>query len=174
MGDPMDFRPYNLKKKVDAGAEFIQTQAIYDIENFKRFMDYARPFEVKILAGIILLTSWRMAEFMNKNVPGVFVPQALIDEMKGAPKGEAVKTGIEIAARMIRQIKDESICGGVHIMAIGWDEIVPEIVKDVVGIGDEVPSIDVVDEARLCVHDVLQIRRNRGVGSLRPVGHPRE
>ena len=67
---------------------------------------------------------------MNKNVPGVFVPQALIDEMKGAPKGEAVKKGIEIAGRMIRQIKEESICDGVHIMAIGREELVPDILRE--------------------------------------------
>ncbi len=98
-------------------------------------MDYARPSGVKILAGIILLTSWRMAEFMNKNVPGVIVPQGLIEEMKGAPKGGAVQKGIEIAGRMTRQIKEESICDGVHIMAIGREEVVPDILQEA-GIGN--------------------------------------
>jgi methylenetetrahydrofolate reductase (NADPH) len=125
--NPIEPQLMKFEKKVMAGAEFIQTQAIYDLDNFKRFMDYAQPFKIKILAGIILLTSWRMAEYMNKNVPGVFVPQALIDEMKAAPKGEAINVGIGIAARMIRQIKEESICDGVHIMAIGREEVVPEI-----------------------------------------------
>ena len=133
--NPIEPQLIKFEKKVEAGAEFIQTQAIYDLDNFKQFMDYARPFEVKILAGIILLTSWRMAEFMNKNVPGVLVPQELIDEMKGAPKGEAVRKGIEIAGRMIHQIKEESICDGVHIMAIGREELVPDILKEA-GIGD--------------------------------------
>lgn len=128
--NPIEPQLIKFEKKVKAGAEFIQTQAIYDLDNFKRFMDYARPFGVKILAGIILLTSWRMAEFMNKNVPGVFVPQALIEEMKAAPKGEAIRKGIEIAARMVRQIKDESICDGVHIMAIGREEVVPDILRE--------------------------------------------
>ncbi len=127
--NPIEPQLIKFEKKISAGAEFIQTQAIYDIENFKRFMDYARPFEVKILAGIILLTSWRMAEFMNKNVPGVFVPQELIEEMKSAPKGGAVVRGIEIAGRMIRRIKEESICHGVHIMAIGKEGSVPDILK---------------------------------------------
>lgn len=126
--NPLEPQLIKFEKKIRAGAEFIQTQAIYDLNNFKRFMDYARPFGVKILAGIILLTSWRMAEFMNKNVPGVFVPQGLIDEMKAAPKGEAIKKGIEITARMIRHIKEESICDGVHIMAIGREEVVPDII----------------------------------------------
>lgn len=125
--NPIEPQLIKFEKKVEAGAEFIQTQAIYDLENFKRFMEYARPFGVKILAGIILLTSWRMAEFMNKNVPGVFVPQPLIEEMKAAPKGGAIGRGIEIAARMIRRIKEESICDGVHVMAIGREELVPDI-----------------------------------------------
>ncbi len=128
--NPIEPQLIKFEKKIDAGAQFIQTQAIYDLDNFKRFMDYAQPFGVKILAGIILLTSWRMAEYMNKNVPGVFVPQELITEMKGAPKGEAVKTGIAIAGRMIRRIKEESICDGVHIMAIGREEVVPDILLE--------------------------------------------
>jgi 5,10-methylenetetrahydrofolate reductase len=71
-----------------------------------------------------------MAEYMNKYVPGVFVPQELIDEMASAPKGEAIQKGIEIAARMIKAIKEEGICGGVHIMAIGREEVVPEILTE--------------------------------------------
>ncbi len=128
--NPIEPQLMKFEKKVRAGAEFIQTQAVYDLENFKRFMDYARPFGVKILAGIILLTSWRMAEFMNKNVPGVRVPQDLIDEMKAAPRGGVIRRGIEIAGRMIRQIREESICDGVHIMAIGREELVPEIIGE--------------------------------------------
>jgi methylenetetrahydrofolate reductase (NADPH) len=133
--NPIEPQLIKFEKKVQAGAEFIQTQAIYDLDNFKRFMEYARPFGVKILAGVILLTSWRMAEFMNKNVPGVFVPQPLIDEMKAAPKGGVIKRGIEIAGRMIRIIREESICDGVHIMAIGREELVPEILREA-GLGN--------------------------------------
>jgi 5,10-methylenetetrahydrofolate reductase len=135
--NPIEPQLIKFEKKVEAGAEFIQTQAIYDLDNFKRFMGYARPFGVKILAGIILLTSWRMAEFMNKNVPGVSVPQPLIDEMKAAPKGGVIRKGIEIAGRMIRIIREESICDGVHIMAIGREELVPEILAEA-GIGNGV------------------------------------
>lgn len=127
--NPLEPQLIKFEKKVEAGAEFIQTQAIYDLENFQRFMDYARPLGTKILAGIILLTSWRMAEFMNKNVPGVRVPEPLIEEMKSAQKGEVVKKGIEIAARMIHNIKEQKICDGVHIMAIGREEVVPEILQ---------------------------------------------
>jgi methylenetetrahydrofolate reductase (NADPH) len=127
--NPLEPQLIKFEKKVEAGAEFIQTQAIYDLENFQRFMDYAKPLGTKILAGIILLTSWRMAEFMNKNVPGVRVPEPLIEEMKSAQKGEAVKKGVEIAARMIHNIKEQKICDGVHIMAIGREEVVPEILQ---------------------------------------------
>lgn len=127
---PIEPQLAKFEKKIAAGAEFFQTQAIYDLDNFAKFMDYARRFKVKVLAGIILLTSARMAKYMNDNVPGVFVPQKLIDEMAAAPKGEAVKTGIRIAGRMIAEIKKNNLCDGVHIMAIGKEEVVPDILKE--------------------------------------------
>ncbi len=126
---PLQPQLIKFEKKIDAGAEFIQTQAVFDMEKFRSFMEYARHFKVKILAGIILLTSAAMARFMNKNIAGVNVPQDLIDEMAGAPKGQALETGIEIAGRMIRKIKDENLCDGVHIMAIGKEETVPDIMS---------------------------------------------
>jgi 5,10-methylenetetrahydrofolate reductase len=118
-----------FEKKVNAGAQFFQTQAIYDIEAFKNFMGYARKFPVKILAGIVLLKSTGMANFMNKNVPGIRVPQELIDELKAAGKERALETGIDIAARHIRQLKDDGVCDGVHIMAIGAEDKVPVIME---------------------------------------------
>jgi len=124
---PIEPQLIKFEKKVEAGAEFFQTQAIYDLDNFSRFMEFARKFPVKILAGIVLLTSARMAKYMTENVPGIFVPQALIDEMASAPKGEAVKKGIGIAGRMIASLKKEAVCDGVHIMAIGREEVVPDI-----------------------------------------------
>ena len=127
--NPIEPQLIKFEKKVEAGAEFIQTQAVYDLDNFKSFMEYAKQFPVKILAGIILLTSAPMARFMNKNVAGVRVPQELIEEMASAPKGRALQKGIEIAGRMIRRIKDEKMCEGVHIMAIGKEEVVPEIMS---------------------------------------------
>ena len=125
--DPLEPQLIKFEKKIEAGAEFIQTQAVYDLDRFKEFMKYASQFRVKVLAGIILLTSAPMARFMNKNIAGVSVPQDLIDEMAGAPKGQALAKGIEIAGRMIKRIKEEEICEGVHIMAIGKEEVVPEI-----------------------------------------------
>lgn len=127
--DPIEPQLIKFEKKIEAGAEFIQTQAVYDLDRFKKFMEYARQFPVKILAGIILLTSAPMARFMNKNIAGVFVPQDLIDEMASAPKGQALAKGIEIAGRMIKRINEEKMCDGVHIMAIGKEDLVPEIMS---------------------------------------------
>ena len=127
--NPLEPQLIKYEKKIEAGAEFIQTQAVYDLDHFKQFMTYARKFPVKILAGVILLTSAPMARFMNKNVAGVNVPQELIDEMASAPKGGAIAKGIEIAGRMIKRIREEKMCDGVHIMAIGREELVPEIMK---------------------------------------------
>jgi len=127
--NPIEPQLIKFEKKVEAGAEFFQTQAIYDLDKFAKFMEYARQFPVKILAGIILLVSARMATYMTENVPGVFVPQNLIDELAAAPKGEAINKGIEIAGRMIATLEKESICHGVHVMAIGREEVVPDILK---------------------------------------------
>ena len=124
---PIEPQLIKFEKKVEAGAEFFQTQAVYDLDNFRRFMEFARKFPVKILAGIVLLTSARMATYMTENVPGIFVPQALIDELAAAPKGGALAKGIEVAGRMIATLKKEAICDGVHIMAIGREEVVPDI-----------------------------------------------
>jgi len=125
--NPIEPQLMKFEKKVEAGAEFFQTQAVYDLENFAKFMDYARQFRVKIMAGIVLLSSARMAKYMTDNVPGIFVPQNLIDELAGAPKGEALNKGIEIAGRMIGAIKKGNLCDGVHIMAINREEKVPDI-----------------------------------------------
>ncbi|HPD61179.1 MAG TPA: methylenetetrahydrofolate reductase [Thermodesulfobacteriota bacterium] len=124
---PIEPQLLKFEKKVKAGAQFFQTQAIYDIDNFRRFMDYARRFEVKVMAGLVLLVSVGMAKYMNKNVPGIFVPQNLIDEMASCEKGKGLSKGIEIAGRMIRQLREQKICDGVHIMAIGREGVIPDI-----------------------------------------------
>lgn len=124
---PLEPQLIKFEKKVEAGAEFFQTQGIYDLDNFAKFMEHARQFPVKILAGIILLSSARMAKFMTENVPGIFVPQNMIDELAAAPKEEMLNKGIEIAGRMIAALKKDSVCDGVHIMAIGKEEVVPDI-----------------------------------------------
>lgn len=127
--NPLEPQLMKFEKKIGAGANFFQTQAIYDIEKFKTFMQYARKFKVKILAGLVLLKSAGMANFMNKFVPGITVPQDLIDELKEAGKEKALDTGIDIMARHIKQLKAENICDGVHIMAIGAEDKVPAIME---------------------------------------------
>jgi methylenetetrahydrofolate reductase (NADPH) len=116
-------------KKVSAGAQFFQTQGIFDLGSLRRFMQYASQFDVKILAGIIVLASARMAQYMNANVPGIIISQAIIDELAGVEKGKGLEKGIEIAARFIKTIEEENLCHGVHIMAVGNESIVPDIVE---------------------------------------------
>ncbi|MFC1934965.1 methylenetetrahydrofolate reductase [Chloroflexota bacterium] len=116
-------------KKRAAGAQFFQTQGIFDLASFRRFMQYASQFDVKILAGIIVMASAGMARYMNKNVPGIIVPQVIIDELAAAAKGEGLQRGIEIAAAMIKTIHEERLCDGVHIMAVGNESIVPDILE---------------------------------------------
>ncbi len=124
---PIEPQLIKFEKKVEAGARFFQTQAIYDLDNFSRFMEYARKFKVKVLAGIVLLSSARMARYMTENVPGIFVPPELIAEMAAAPKEEMLAKGIEIAGRTIAALKKGNVCDGVHIMAIGKEAVVPDI-----------------------------------------------
>jgi methylenetetrahydrofolate reductase (NADPH) len=112
-----------MEKKMTVGARFFQTQAIYDVNAFAKFMKRVEEFKVPILAGIIPLKSAGMARFMNKNVAGVFVPEDLINKMAEAE--DKTKTGIEIAANILKELRD--ICHGVHIMAIGWEKKVPAV-----------------------------------------------
>ncbi|NQT13429.1 MAG: methylenetetrahydrofolate reductase [Planctomycetes bacterium] len=127
--DPIEPQMMKYQKKIAAGAKFIQTQAIYDLDNFKHFMDKARREGVKIMAGVVLLTTAGMAKYMNKNVPGIFVPDDLVKEMADAPKGKRLDAGIRIAGRMIRELREQKVCDGVHIMAIGKEAVVPDILK---------------------------------------------
>jgi len=118
-----------FEKKITAGAQFFQTQGIFDLESLRRFMQYASQFNVKILAGIIVLASARMARYMNDNVPGIIVSQATIDELANVEKGKGLQKGIEIASRLIKTIREENLCHGVHIMAVGNEGIVPDILE---------------------------------------------
>jgi len=110
-------------KKIAAGARYFQTQAVYDIDAFDGFMRHARGLGAKVLAGIVVLRSARMARFMNKNIPGIAVPASIIAELERAEDPE--QTGIDIAARFIEQSR--AICDGVHIMAVGAEHLVPRI-----------------------------------------------
>ena len=137
--DPLPLQISKLKKKVAAGAQFIQTQGIFDMDSLKHFMQEVRAagITVPIMAGIIPLKTAGMAKFMNANVPGIQVPQWMIDRLEAAAaegkekgiKGLPMQAGIDMAAEFIAQIKAENVCEGVHIMAIGAEQNVPEILK---------------------------------------------
>jgi methylenetetrahydrofolate reductase (NADPH) len=124
--DPLEPQIIKMEKKIEAGARFFQTQAVYDTEKFKEFMKQASNFNVPVMAGIVILKSAGMANYMNANVAGVNVPQELIEELKkDKEKTKSGQTGVEIAIRIIKEIKD--CCQGVHIMAMGWEDKVPAI-----------------------------------------------
>lgn len=125
--DPFEPQFGKFVKKVNAGAKFFQTQAVYDLPKFESFMERASKYNVPIMAGILLLKSAGMAKYLNKFVAGVSVPQDLIDELAPLKGEDALKKGIEIAGRQIAQLKN--ICSGVHVMAIGAEDRVPDILE---------------------------------------------
>ena len=124
--NPLGPQIMKMEKKVKAGAQFFQTQAVYEPERFEDFMNQVKYLDVPVMVGIVLLKSAGMARFMNANVAGVHVPESLIEEMAGAGGRRArTEKSIEIAARLIRQMKD--LCQGVHMMPIGWEKLVPAV-----------------------------------------------
>ncbi|MEE9490010.1 MAG: methylenetetrahydrofolate reductase [Thermoplasmata archaeon] len=129
--DPFEFRVQRLAKKIDAGADFIQTQGIYDIERFEKWLDAARDAgltdKVYILGGVIPLKSAGAARYIKNKVAGMIVPDSIIDRMKNASDGKA--EGIKIAIETVRRLKEMKGVSGVHIMAIEWEEKVSEIAE---------------------------------------------
>lgn len=125
--DPVELQIIKMQKKIDAGAQFFQTQAVYDVKTFESFMNKAEKYKVPVMAGIVVLKSAGMAKYMNQNVAGVFVPDDMIAEMAATEKQDRKKKAIEIAARIVRDLKP--LCQGVHIMPLGWDDTVPEIIE---------------------------------------------
>jgi len=140
--DPFDFRPYRLAKKVQAGADFIQTQIIFNVPKFKEFMkrvvDMGLHEKVYILAGVAPLKTAGAAKYMRDQVPGMDVPNEIVERMEGAGKGiedkkaksaAARDEGIKICAELIQQMREIPGVAGVHIMAIEWEEAVPIITE---------------------------------------------
>lgn len=127
--DPIEPQIIKMEKKIEAGAEFFQTQAVYDIKVFENFLSKIKHLKTTILAGIVLLKSAGMARYMNKNVAGVFVPDNLIKEMEETK--DKVAKSVEIAAGLIKELKP--MCQGIHIMPIGWNKKVP-LVLDAAGL----------------------------------------
>jgi methylenetetrahydrofolate reductase (NADPH) len=131
--DPFEYRVIRLAKKIDAGADFIQTQCIYNMDRFKEWMKMAREEglteKVHILGGVTPLKSAGMAKFMNNKVAGMDVPEAVINRMAGVPKEKTVEEGLKICLETISELRDIEGVHGVHIMAIEWEDIVGEIVE---------------------------------------------
>jgi methylenetetrahydrofolate reductase (NADPH) len=131
--DPFEFRVHRLAKKVAAGADFIQTQCIYNMEKFRAFMKMAVDMGLHdkcyILAGVTPMKSVGMARYMASQVPGMDVPDSLIKRLQGAGKGKVAEEGIKFAVEQIEEFKEMEGISGVHLMAIEWEHKVPEIAE---------------------------------------------
>ncbi len=131
--EPYDYRPYRLAKKIEAGADFIQTQCIYNMKRFREFMKQANDMGLTekcyILAGVTPMKSVGMAKYMKSKVPGMDVPDETISRLQGAKKGKVADEGIKIACEQIEEFKEMKGVAGVHLMAIEWENKVPEIAE---------------------------------------------
>ena len=126
--DSVDAQLAKMERKVEAGAEFFQTQAVFEPEKFISFMEKAKQFGVPVMLSIIIPKNAGMANFMNNNIAGISVPPEIIEELKAdKEKAKAGITGVEITARIIKECRD--YCQGVHIMALGWESKVPDLLK---------------------------------------------
>jgi methylenetetrahydrofolate reductase (NADPH) len=129
--DPLESQVRRLRKKALAGATFVQTQGIFDLDRFTQFMAEVRALglhhQLKILAGVIPVRSLKAARYMRDHVPGIVIPDAVMARLEAAPK--AREAGVALAVETIQAVRQIEGVAGVHIMAIGWDEIVPEVVR---------------------------------------------
>jgi methylenetetrahydrofolate reductase (NADPH) len=131
--DPFEFRVVRMAKKIRAGADFIQTQCIYDMGRFREFMkmacDMGLDRQCFILAGLTPLKSAGMAAYMNRNVAGIAIPDAIIQRIRGVPKGQQGEEGIRLLLEQIQEVREIPGIAGVHIMAIEWEERIREITE---------------------------------------------
>jgi len=131
--DPFEFRVTRLAKKVEAGADFIQTQIIYNVDKFAEWMKGVRDRglheRVKILAGVAPIKSMGAARYMKTKVPGMDVPDSVIERLQGVTKEQVSREGIKLCVDIINQVRQIEGVAGIHLMAIEWEEVVPEIVE---------------------------------------------
>ena len=125
--DEIEPQIIKLEKKVEAGAQFVQTQAVYDPKTFETFMKAVEHIKVPVLLGIVMLKNAGMARYMNKFVPGVKVPKKLAKRLADCDKKDRKKVSVEICGELIRDMKD--MCQGAHLMTLGWDKCVPKIIE---------------------------------------------
>jgi 5,10-methylenetetrahydrofolate reductase len=125
--DPVEPQIIKMEKKMQAGAQFFQTQAVYDLSRFESFMKQADKLKAPVLVGQVILKSVGMARFMNANVAGVSVPEPLIEELKKDKEAtKSGKTGARICAEFLKEARQ--MCQGAHLMTLGWDHVVPDII----------------------------------------------
>ena len=131
--DPYEFRPYRLANKIEAGADFIQTQCIFNMDKFRDFMkkvvDMGLHERCYILAGVTPMKNAGMANFMKKFVPGMDIPDTLVKRLKGVEKKDQAEEGIKFALEQVEEFKEMEGVAGVHMMAIEWEHKVPEIAE---------------------------------------------
>ena len=129
--DPFEYRAHRMAKKIAAGAQFVQTQCIFDMDRFEKWMEQVRAMglhkKVKIIGGVTPIKSIGAARYMQKNVAGMIVPEELITRIKGSP--DRKKEGLNICVETIQRLQEIEGVAGVHVMAIAWEEVVPEIVE---------------------------------------------
>jgi methylenetetrahydrofolate reductase (NADPH) len=130
---PYEFRALRLAKKVEAGADYVQTQCVYDVAMFAEWMKAVRDLGIhrkcRILAGITPLKSAGMARYMVDSVPGIIIPESIVRRLNDAPRGKGAETGLQICAEIIEQLRGIEGVAGIHIMAIEWEQKVREIVQ---------------------------------------------
>jgi methylenetetrahydrofolate reductase (NADPH) len=131
--DPYEYRVYRLANKIEAGADFIQTQCIFNMDKFRDFIkktvDMGLDKKCYILAGVTPMKNAGMARFMSKNVPGMDIPDSLIKRIEGVKKKDQAEEGIKFALEQIEEFKEMEGVAGVHLMAIEWEQKVPEIAE---------------------------------------------
>jgi methylenetetrahydrofolate reductase (NADPH) len=125
--NPLEPQIAKMEKKVATGAEFFQTQAVYEVDKFANFMKKVKYLNVPVMAGIVFLKSPAMAKFMNANVAGIHVPDDIIDEMAAVSKEKRVEKSLEISARLIKELK--GLCQGIHIMSLGWERHIATVLE---------------------------------------------
>ena len=122
----LDVEMQKFKAKIDGGSQFFQTQAVFDIASLKQFMDRARAFGKPVLAGLLLVKSAKMARYMNEHVWGIHVPDELISRFERS--GDARRECVAVAAQLLNDVR--GVADGVHLYALGWEDLVPQILKD--------------------------------------------
>jgi len=125
--EPIELQIIKMEKKIEVGAKFFQTQAVFDINIFEKFIKMTENYNVPVICGIVLLKSAGMAKYMNENVAGVNVPEKYIKMMAEAKKEERPQVSIQIATEIVKEVKN--MCNGIHIMPLGWDKYVPEVLE---------------------------------------------